>query len=162
MADVHSKETRSFNMSRIRSSGTKIELLLAKALWNEGIRYRKNDKTVYGKPDFAFKGIKLAIFCDSEFWHGKDFAVLQNRIGTNKEFWITKITKNIERDIKVNGVLSEAGWTILRYWEKDIKKDIVPVVAEITTTIKQLKELKNNRRFDQAATTCSINESRNS
>lgn len=162
MADVHSVEIRSFNMSRIRSSGTKIELLLAKALWNKGIRYRKNDKTVYGKPDFVFKGIKLAIFCDSEFWHGKDIAALQSRIGTNKDFWVTKIAKNIERDIKVNEVLSHAGWTILRYWEKDIKKDIIPIVAEITTTVRMLKVVKNKKYSDQAATTCSINESRNS
>ena len=73
MADVHSKETRSYNMSRIRSNNTKIEIVLSKALWAKGYRYRRNDKNVIGKPDFVFKKIKLAIFCDSEFWHGKDW-----------------------------------------------------------------------------------------
>lgn len=139
MADVHTKEIRSFNMSRIRSSGTKIEVLLAKTLWARGVRYRKNDKTVYGKPDFVFKKIKLAVFCDSEFWHGKDLINIQNRIGTNNEFWVSKITRNIERDLKVNQTLTEAGWTILRYWEKDIKKNIDYITDQITNTIKDLK-----------------------
>ena len=131
MADVHDQETRSYNMSRIKSKGTKIETLLAKALWAKGYRYRRNDRTVIGKPDFTFKKYKIAIFCDSEFWHGKDFDAIKKRIGTNKEFWINKIQKNIERDNKYNAALSLEGWTVLRFWEKDIKKNIEWCLKEI-------------------------------
>jgi DNA mismatch endonuclease Vsr len=144
MADVHTKEVRSYNMSRIRSNGTKIEVLLAKSLWAKGIRYRKNDKTVFGKPDFVFKKIKLAIFCDSEFWHGKDLLSIQNRIGTNNEFWVNKITKNIERDLKVNQALTDSGWTVLRYWEKDIKKNTELIAESISKTIANLKSIPYN------------------
>ena|ERR1700743_383785 len=139
MTDVHSKEVRSYNMSRIRSQGTKIELLLGKAMWQKGIRYRKNDKSVYGKPDFSLKKIKLAVFCDSEFWHGKDFEAFASRIGTNKEFWITKIQKNIERDNKVNLHLADKGWTVLRFWEKDIKRNPELIAESICAEIFNLK-----------------------
>jgi len=144
MADVHSKEVRSFNMSRIRSKGTKIEIMLAKVLWNRNIRYRKNDKTVFGKPDFVFKGIKLAVFCDSEFWHGKDYDTLCDRIGTNKDFWIQKIERNINRDLLVNQTLKNQNWTVLRFWEKQIKKDISFVADSIENEIKRLKQIPYN------------------
>ena len=139
MADVHSPSTRSYNMSRIKSKNTKIEALLAKRLWACGYRYRRNDKSVPGKPDFTFKKYKVAIFCDSEFWHGKDFEEIKNRIGTNKEFWVNKIQKNIERDKKYNKELSQSGWVVLRFWEKDIKKNIdwcMNEIDKIFTTFK--------------------------
>ncbi|WP_295718438.1 very short patch repair endonuclease [Mucilaginibacter sp.] len=143
MPDVHSKEIRSYNMSRIKSKNTKIELLLAKELWGRGVRYRKNDKTIYGKPDFSLKGIKLAIFCDSEFWHGKDIDSIEKRIDTNKDFWISKIQRNIARDVKVNEKLTIDGWLVLRYWEKDIKRNIQLIADDIIEKIKKLK-VNNN------------------
>lgn len=135
MADVHDKATRSYNMSRIRSTNTKIEVMLGKALWAKGYRYRKNDKKVIGKPDFVFKKNKVAVFCDSEFWHGKDIESIKNRISTNKDFWINKIEKNIERDKRVNQQLKEEGWTVLRFWEKDIKKNVEDCVAQVSKHI---------------------------
>lgn len=134
-------------MSRIRSTGTKIELLLGKELWSRGVRYRKNDKTIKGKPDFAFKALKLAIFCDSEFWHGKDLDGLKSRIGTNNEFWVNKISANIERDQKVNIALTGAGWTVLRYWEKDIKKNASLAADDIIENIKRIKQMQTEQKL---------------
>lgn len=142
MADVHTSEIRSYNMSRIRSTGTKVELKLAKALWTKGIRYRKNVKSIIGKPDFALKNIKLAIFCDNEFWHGKDIEKIEQRIGTNKNYWLVKIRRNIERDDKVNKILRSEGWIVLRYWEKNIMKNTFDVVAEIENIIQSLKAIR--------------------
>ena len=124
MADVLTPEQRRRNMQAIRSKNTKIEIKLAKALWEKGYRYRKNNKTIIGKPDLTFKKLKIAIFCDSEFWHGKDWDNQKKRIGTNKEYWDKKILKNIERDNKVNHSLSTDGWIVLRFWETEIKKEI--------------------------------------
>jgi DNA mismatch endonuclease (patch repair protein) len=126
-------------MSRIRSKDTKIEILIAKELWNKGLRYRKNDKSIQGKPDLTFKKIKLAIFCDSEFWHGKDWDVQQKRIGTNKAFWIQKIQNNINRDRITNEKLTNTGWIVLRFWETDIKKNLDECILKIIETIKYLK-----------------------
>lgn len=138
MPDVHSKDIRSYNMSRIRSRGTKVELLLAKHLWAIGLRYRKNDKTVLGKPDFVFKKVKLAVFCDSEFWHGKDVVGIKKRITTNNDYWAAKIERNIHRDSKVNSDLSSKGWTVLRYWEKDIKKNPLQIAEQIKNVLERL------------------------
>jgi DNA mismatch endonuclease Vsr len=137
------------NMQAIRSQNTKIEVMVAKALWQKGYRYRKNNKKVYGKPDFTFRKIKLAIFCDSIFWHGKDWALLNKRIKTNREFWVKKIERNIARDKKVNQELKKQGWVVLRFWENDIEKDIQAVVSAIEVAIIFLrhceKELKGRR-----------------
>ncbi len=122
--DVLTKEQRSKNMKSIKNKDTKIEVILRKALWAKGYRYRKNCKDVYGKPDIVFKKNKIAIFCDSKFWHGYDWENQSKRIGTNSEFWIKKIGGNIERDKKVNEILMSQGWTILRFWDDEIKKDI--------------------------------------
>lgn len=115
--------TRSENMSRIKSKNTTIEILLGKAMWKLGLRYRKNDKTVFGKPDFVFKGKKISIFCDSEFWHGKYLFEGRYIPKTNTEFWIAKITRNAERDIKVNEKLLSEGWIVIRFWEEEIRKN---------------------------------------
>src|SRR5690554_7514036 len=96
--DNLTKEQRRKNMQANKSTGTNPELLLAKTLFARGHRYRKNDKTVFGKPDLTFKNIKLAIFVDGEFWHGKDWDQRKMDHKTNREFWIKKIESNIERD----------------------------------------------------------------
>ena len=115
---------------KIKNKNTKIERLLAKAMWNAGLKYRKNCKDVFGKPDFCFKGKKIAIFCDSEFWHGKKF-LEGERFKTNSDFWEEKIKRNIERDKKVNERLKSEGWTVLRFWGKDIEKNTQKCVNEI-------------------------------
>ncbi|MCL9805027.1 very short patch repair endonuclease [Flavobacterium amniphilum] len=122
---------RSRNMAAIKSTGTKSEVKLAKALWHLGYRYRKNDKTVFGKPDLTFKKYKLAVFVDSEFFHGKNWETEKHRIKTNIDFWHKKIERNIERDKEVNTFLQENGWTILRFWDKEIMKNIDDCIAEI-------------------------------
>lgn len=138
--DNLTKEQRKKNMQAIKSSNTKAEILLAKALFSKGYRYRKNNKSVFGTPDLTFKKIKLAIFVDGEFWHGKDWEDRKNKIETNKEYWIKKIESNIKRDIKVNDILLNQNWTVLRFWAKDIEKKLDYCVSKIENVIKSLKE----------------------
>jgi len=137
--DKLTKEQRRKNMQANKSTGTKPELLLAKTLFVRGHRYRKNNKTVFGKPDLTFKKIKLAIFVDGEFWHGKDWHERKNDHKTNQEFWNKKIERNIERDKEVNEELTKKGWTILRFWGKDIEKNLLSCVLKIESEIKNLK-----------------------
>lgn len=133
--DVLTKEQRRKNMQHIKSKDTKIEVLLRKALWHRGIRYRKNYTALPGKPDIAITKYKIAVFCDSEFFHGKDWEVLKPRLikGNNSDFWINKISKNRDRDDEVNKKLLLLGWTVVRFWGKDILKNVdecVRVVEE--------------------------------
>ncbi|MCY0968356.1 very short patch repair endonuclease [Chryseobacterium wangxinyae] len=123
--DKLTKEQRIKNMKANKSTGTKPELLLAKALFAHGHRYRKNNKSVFGRPDLTFKKIKLAIFVDGEFWHGKNWKERKKDHKTNQEFWTNKIERNIQRDIEVNEELTKQGWTILRFWGKEIEKDLL-------------------------------------
>ena len=113
-----------YNMSRIRNKDTGIELALRKELWSRGMRYRKNVKTIEGKPDIAFIGRKVAVFCDSEFWHGYNWDERKNDLKKNREFWIGKIERNMQRDAEVNRILKEQGWIVLRFWGNQIKKNL--------------------------------------
>ena len=124
-----------YNMSRIRGKDTNIEMKLRKELWNRGIHYRKNVKTVTGKPDLAFIGKKVAVFCDSEFWHGYDWDHRKEQIKTNREFWIKKIERNIERDREVNTKLEEEGWTVIRFWGNEIEKETSRCVDKIERAV---------------------------
>ena len=133
--DVLTKEQRHKNMSHIRSKDTSIEIKLRKALWHKGYRYRKNYKKLPGKPDIVLTKQKIAIFCDSEFFHGKDWEILRPRLdkAENGEFWKKKITRNMERDNEVEKQLLFLGWTVIRFWGKDIHKNVdqcVDVVEE--------------------------------
>ena len=123
MADNLTPEQRRKNMQAIRGKDTSIELKLRNELWRRGIRYRKNCKQVYGHPDLAFIGKKVAVFCDSEFWHGFDWVNRKESIRTNREYWIPKIERNIERDKEVNEKLKSEGWTVIRFWGREIQKD---------------------------------------
>jgi DNA (cytosine-5)-methyltransferase 1 len=127
------------NMQANKGTGTKPELLLSKALFVRGHRYRKNDKTIFGKPDLSFKKIKLAIFVDGEFWHGKNWEERKHDHKSNKEFWINKIERNIERDQEVNRTLRKQGWTVLRFWSKEIEKDIETCIKQIEEEMSTLK-----------------------
>ena len=129
--DRLTKEQRRKNMQAVKNKGSKIENLLGKEMWKDGLRYRKNDKTVFGKPDFTFKKYKVAVFCDSEFWHGKGWETKKHEHKTNVDFWHKKIERNIERDIEVNTQLAADGWTVLRFWGEDIKKDLYLCVKMI-------------------------------
>lgn len=138
--DVLTKEQRRKNMQAIKSKDTKIEMLLRHALWKKGYRYRKNYTRVTGKPDIAFPGLKIAIFCDSEFWHGFDWENSKYKISTNKKFWIKKIESNIARDHFVNKKLKEEGWIVLRIWEKEIKKNLSECLFNIEHIIDERKK----------------------
>lgn len=142
--DRLSREQRRKNMQAVRSKGTNIENLLAKELWRRGLRYRKNNKTVFGHPDITFKKYKIAVFVDGEFWHGKDWDEKSVVIKTNRDFWINKISRNIERDNAVNEYLSKNGWKVLRFWGRQIKTDLVNCVLIIENKINEAKRNNNN------------------
>ncbi|KAF5075176.1 hypothetical protein SDC9_22616 [bioreactor metagenome] len=119
----YTTKQRSELMAKIKSQNTKPELNLKKALWNLGFRYRKNLKKLPGSPDIVYTKHKLAIFVDGEFWHGYNWAEKKTKIKTNRDFWIPKIERNIQRDIQNNQLLTEAGWHVIRFWEHELKKD---------------------------------------
>lgn len=146
-------EQRHKNMSNIRSKDTGIEVELRKALWHRGYRYRKNYKELPGKPDIALTKYKIAIFCDSEFFHGKDWAdglEPQLRRGSNSDFWIKKITRNMGRDEEVNKKLKYLGWTVIRFWGKEIKKDAEGCVKVIEKHI-QGQNLSSSEMEEQSS-----------
>lgn len=121
--DRLTKEQRHRNMKAVKSKDSKIERVLRKILWNNGYRYRKNYSKVYGKPDLVFVGKKVAVFCDSEFWHGYLWQENKDKIRSNRDFWIKKIERNMARDKEVNEKLKENGWIVLRFWGNDILKN---------------------------------------
>ena len=118
------KEQISYNMRRVKNKDSDIELALRKELWNRGLHYRKNVGSVFGKPDIAFIGKKIAIFCDSEFWHGYDWEKRKEDFKSRRDFWIPKIERNIQRDKEVTQKLQDEGWVVLRFWGRDIKKNV--------------------------------------
>ena len=131
------KEQISFNMKQIKNKDSDIEIILRKELCKRGIRYRKNVSTIVGKPDIAFLGKKIAVFCDSEFWHGFDWENRKNDFKSNQEFWLSKIERNIERDKEVTLLLEEKGWLVLRFWGKEIKKEPERCVDRIEKAIRE-------------------------
>ena len=139
--DKLTPEQRKKCMRANKSTGTKPELVLAKAMWALGLRYRKNSGSIFGKPDFSFKKYKVAVFVDGEFWHGKDWEQKKVEIKGNREFWIAKIERNIQRDIEVTGRLKSEGWMVLRFWSND-------VVEDTTSCAEKVKEIIRARRID--------------
>lgn len=139
--DNLTKEQRRKNMQHIRSDDTKIEVILRNALWNKGYRYRKNYKQLPGKPDIALTKYKIAIFCDGEFFHGKDWEILKPRLekSNNSGYWINKISRNRQRDDEVDKELLFLGWTVIRFWGKDIINNTDECVRVIEETIFDLK-----------------------
>ena len=139
--DTLTPDQRHKNMQNIKCKDTRIEVLLRKALWNKGIKYRKNCRDLPGKPDIVITRYKIAIFCDGEFFHGKDWEVLRPRLekGNNSEYWISKISRNRERDDEVNKQLLYQGWTVIRFWGSDIKKHTEDCVRVVEETIFDLK-----------------------
>ena len=141
MADNLTAEQRKKNMQNIKSKDTKIELALRKALWSKGYRYRKNYQKLPGKPDIVLTKYKIVIFCDSEFFHGKDWEVLKPRLekGTNPEYWVKKIENNRRRDDEINKELTFEGWTVIRFWGKDIKNKLDECIKVIEDIIWEQK-----------------------
>lgn len=128
---------RSKLMGKIRGKNTKPELAFRKALWKSGYRYRIDYKKLIGKPDIALKKYKTVIFIDGEFWHGFQWEERKLKIKTNKEFWIPKIERNIQRDKEVNLALEQMGYTVFRFWEREIKKELNRCLQEVISHLKQ-------------------------
>ena len=117
------QEQISYNMRQVKNKDSVIELVLRKKLWDRGLRYRKNVKSICGKPDIAFIGKKIAVFFDSEFWHGYNWEERKRDFKSHQEFWIPKIERNMERDREVTEKLESEGWIVLRFWGNEIKKN---------------------------------------
>lgn len=134
---LRDKKTVSKNMSHIRSTDTSIEVKLRKGLWHKGYRYRKNYKKLPGSPDIALTKYHIAIFCDSEFFHGKDWEVLKARLekGSNPDYWIKKIERNRDRDVENDKKLLFLGWTVIHFWGKDILQNTEECIRVIEETI---------------------------
>ena len=129
MTDVLTPEQRKRNMSRIRGKNTSPELKLRKMLWESGIRGYRVHYKLPGKPDIVFTRKKVVVFVDGCFWH--KCPVCFRPPETNAEFWNEKLQKNVERDLKVTKELEDLGWTVLRFWEHEVKKTPEDVVARI-------------------------------
>ena len=129
MTDVLSKEQRAYNMSKIRGKNTGPEIKLRKLLWSAGIRGYRVHYNLPGKPDIVFVKKKIVIFIDGCFWHKcpMDFQEPETR----KDFWMKKINSNVERDEKINRQLSDTGWTVIRIWEHEMRKEPEKVVQRI-------------------------------
>ena len=133
---LQTTKQKSENMKAVKSVDTKIEVKLRLALWHQGIRYRQNFKIYSCKPDIVLTKYKIAIFCDGDFWHGKEDP---NIVKHNKKFWVEKIKRNMERDLENTIELRDNGWVVLRFWESDIEKNLTECVDVI------IKEIKNKK-----------------
>lgn len=151
MADNLTPEQRRKNMQHIKSKDTKIEVRLRKALWEKGFRYRKNYSALPGKPDIVFTKYKVAIFCDSEFFHAKDWEILRPRLekSQNSEYWLRKISRNMERDDEVNKQLLFQGWTVIRFWGKDILKNTEECIKVIEEALFELRVGVEDNCYDR-------------
>jgi DNA mismatch endonuclease (patch repair protein) len=127
--------TRSKTMRAIKGNNTSIEIKLRKALFKSGLRYRVNYKKLPGSPDIVLVSRKIAIFCDSEFWHGKNLAKKKTTIKNNRAYWINKIEENITRDRKNNKELMKMGWSVLRFWESEINGNVQKAVNKILSKL---------------------------
>lgn len=131
------------NMQHVKNKDSQIELRLRRALWQAGFRYRKNVRKVFGCPDIAFLRLKIAVFCDSEFWHGYDWENRKQDFKSRQDFWIPKIEKNIARDREVNERLTAEGWTVIRFFGKEIKNNLENCVQIVADAVKKnLEKLK--------------------
>ena len=131
------QEQISYNMRQVKNKGSEIETLLQKELWRRGLRYRKNVKNIEGKPDIAFIGKKVAVFCDSEFWHGYDWEKRKKDFKSNQDFWIPKIERNIQRDAEVTQILEADGWKVIRFWGNEIKKNLKECADVVERILKE-------------------------
>ena len=150
MTDVLTPEQRHRCMQANRGRNTKIEQLIAAELHNRNIRYRRNDRTVKGRPDFSFKGLRIAVFCDGTFWHGRRYYDNPDYAATLAPYWRAKIERNIARDREVTARLENDGWTVLRLWEDDIRRSPSDCVDQIERLIAQktAEQLRRTYAYD--------------
>ena len=131
----YTTKKRSKIMSNIRAKNSKPEMTFRRALWKKGVRYRVDSKQLPGRPDVSIKKYKLAIFIDGEFWHGYHWQERKTRIKSNREFWIPKIERNIQRDRQVTKELNDMGYTVFRFWESEIKNNLSTCINDILVYI---------------------------
>jgi len=143
MEDVKKREQRSRIMRAIKSKNTSVEVLLAKALWHRGHRYRKNDKTIFGTPDLVFRKYRIAVFVGGEFFHGYNWEQKKIKLKDNRDYWISKIERNMARDRRVNEFLSAKGWIVIRFWGLDIKNKLRSCVKVVEKEIDEMKSKIN-------------------
>ncbi|MBN1926681.1 MAG: very short patch repair endonuclease [Prolixibacteraceae bacterium] len=127
----YTTKKRSEIMSKIKASETKPEIRLRKTLWALGFRYRKNVKALPGKPDIVISKFKLAIFIDGNFWHGYNWKEKRGKIKSNRDFWIPKIERNIQRDKENNQKLQQMGFHVFRFWDHQVKKEMSACITRI-------------------------------
>jgi DNA mismatch endonuclease (patch repair protein) len=127
----YTTKARSKTMSKIRSKNTKPEILLRKSLWQEGIRYRKDYKKLPGRPDIFISKAKLVVFVDGAFWHGHDWESKRDKIKSNRDFWLPKIERNMQRDRANNAKLIEMGLKVIRFWDFEVNKNLETCMAQI-------------------------------
>jgi len=122
-----------------RKKDTAPELLLRRALYRRGLRYRVNVADLPGKPDIVFRSARLVLFCDGDFWHGRDLKrrIARLEAGHNAEYWVAKITRNVERDRQCDAALARAGWHVVRAWESDIRRDPEALALEIENLVRR-------------------------
>jgi len=132
-----------------RNSGTRHECLLHSVLWRRGFRFRKNDKALIGRPDVVFRKERVAVFCDGDFWHGRQWRQLSRKLqaGTNASYWVQKIRANKLRDRRNDRLLARAGWHVVRLWETDILNDPVASAVAVEAVLRRRRpELSPPRR----------------
>ena len=142
-ASEASSRVKRFN----RSSNTRHERLLRGLIWSRGFRFRKNDRTAIGKPDMVFRRERVAVFCDGDFWHGRNWRQRSRKLrtGTNASYWREKIRTNILRDRRVDGALTRAGWQVVRLWETDILKDPVGCTERVEAVLRRIRAIQRVR-----------------
>lgn len=133
--NLETTEAISKRMANVSLKGGASETALAKAIWRNGFRYRKNYKAIPGSPDIAITKYKVAVFVDGEFWHGEDWENRKNKLKNNREYWIEKIEENIARDRRNDLLLYEMGWIPIHFWEKDVKRNLQKCVDKVIDTI---------------------------
>ncbi len=134
-----SSSVSSYCKKQTSSKNTTPERLLQVALLRSGLRFKKNSKIVVGKPDLIFVDSKVAVFVDGDFWHGKNWRKRRSRLSScnNRAYWIEKIKANIRRDRQVSGALRKAGWTVLRFWESDVRSSLDAISQKVFTIVKE-------------------------
>ena len=128
---------RSKIMGKIRGKNTKPELAFRKALWAAGYRYRIDSRKLIGRPDVVLNKYKTVVFIDGEFWHGYNWRERKPKVKTNRDFWIAKIERNMQRDEEVNTELKGLGYAVFRFWEKEIKKDLEGCLQKVLSHLGQ-------------------------
>ena len=144
-------------MSAVKSKDTRPEVALRKELWHRGLRFRKNMKSLRGKPDIVFTRVKLVVFCDGDFWHGHNWAIrgygsFEQEMQRYSPQWASKIRTNVTRDKSITAELSDAGWTVLRIWESDIKKDVKVCADQVEYEYWKIRRNQKTRgvEFDES------------